>query len=89
MSYRIVISPKQHPEKLQEMVKLFFAEAAYYNVFPLDDRKTARLNVENRPSLADGRTTFIYRNFLLPESASPDVTHKSHSITADDTERLS
>jgi arylsulfatase len=71
------------PEKLQEMVKLFFAEAAKYNVLPLDDRKTERLNVENRPSLTEGRKTFTYPNLLrLPEGASPDLKHKNHTITA-------
>jgi arylsulfatase len=74
---------REHPEKLDEMVKLFFAEAAKYNVLPLDDRKTARLNVENRPSLTQGRARFTYPNLLrLPEGAAPDLKHKSHTITA-------
>jgi arylsulfatase len=75
---------KQNPEKLKELVTLFFAEAALYNVLPLDDRKTERLNVENRPSLTQGRKKFTYPNLLrLPEGASPDLKHKSHTITAD------
>ena len=80
-------SPRQticaeEPEKLKEMVKLFFAEAAKYNVLPLDD-ETERLNVENRPSLTEGRKTFTYPNLLrLPEGAAPDLKHKSHTITA-------
>ena len=74
---------KENPEKLDEMVKLFFAEASKYNVLPLDDRKTARLDVANRPSLTQGRTVFTYPNLLrLPEGAAPDLKHKSHTITA-------
>jgi arylsulfatase len=74
---------KENPEKVDEMVKLFFAEAAKYNVLPLDDRKTERLNVDNRPSLMQGRTTFTYPNLLrLPEGAAPDLKHRSHTITA-------
>ena len=74
---------KDHPEKVDELVKLFFAEAAKYNVLPLDDRKTERLNVENRPSLTEGRKKFVYPNLLrLPEGAAPDLKHKSHTITA-------
>jgi len=74
---------KENPEKLQELVKLFFAEASRYNVLPLDGRKTARLNVENRPSLTSGRKSFTYPNLLrLPEGAAPDLKHKSHTITA-------
>ncbi|MBS0204926.1 MAG: arylsulfatase [Planctomycetes bacterium] len=74
---------KQHPEKLAQMIKLFFAEASKYNVLPLDDRKTERLNVENRPSLTEGRKKFTYPNLIrLPEGAAPDLKHKNHTITA-------
>ena len=75
---------KENPEKLKELVKLFFAQASRYNVLPLDDRKTERLNVDNRPSLTAGRDTFIYPNLLrLPEGAAPDLKHRSHTIIAD------
>ncbi|MCA9238698.1 MAG: arylsulfatase, partial [Planctomycetales bacterium] len=75
---------KAEPEKLQELVKLFFAEAARYNVLPLDGRKTARLDVSNRPSLTQGRTRFTYPNLLrLPEGAAPDLKHRSHTISAE------
>lgn len=74
---------KKHPEKLDVLVKQFFAEAARYNVLPLDDRKTERLNVDNRPSLTAGRKTFTYPNLLrLPEGAAPDLKHRNHTITA-------
>ena len=74
---------KENPEKVQQLVKLFFAEAAKYNVLPLDGRKTERLNVENRPSLTEGRKRFTYPNLLrLPEGAAPDLKHKNHTITA-------
>jgi arylsulfatase len=74
---------KQHPEKLDALVKQFFAEAARYNVLPLDDRRTERLNVDNRPSLTAGRKSFNYPNLLrLPEGAAPDLKHKSHTVTA-------
>ncbi len=73
----------ENPEKLEELVKQFFAEGARYGVLPLDDRKTERLNVENRPSLTQGRTTFTYPNLLrLPEGAAPDLKHKSHQVIA-------
>ncbi|QDV34088.1 Arylsulfatase [Tautonia plasticadhaerens] len=73
----------EQPEKLQELVKLFFAEAAEYDVLPLDDRKTERLDVANRPSLTEGRTTFTYPNRLrLPEGATPDLKHADHTFSA-------
>src|SRR5690606_37329410 len=74
---------QQNPEKLDELVKLFFSEAARYNVLPLDDRKTERLSVVNRPSLTAGRKKFTYPNLLrLPEGAAPDLKHKNHEIIA-------
>ena len=74
---------KENPEKLDELVKLFFAQAAMYDVLPLDDRKTERLNVDNRPSLTQGRDKFVYPNLLrLPEGAAPDLKHKDHTISA-------
>ncbi|NEQ43958.1 MAG: arylsulfatase [Leptolyngbya sp. SIOISBB] len=74
----------QKPQKLQEMKDLFYAEAARYNVLPLDDRKTQRLDVSNRPSLTAGRDTFIYPDhFRVPEGSAPDLKYKSHTITAD------
>jgi arylsulfatase A-like enzyme len=73
----------QMPAKLQEMKDLFYAEAARYNVLPLDGRRTARLNVANRPSLTVGRTHFAYpRGIRVPEGSSPDVKHVNHTITA-------
>ncbi len=75
---------KENPEKLKELVKLFFAEGSRYNVLPLDDRKTERLNVNLRPSLTAGRDSFTYPNLLrLPEGAAPDLKHRSHTIIAD------
>jgi len=63
---------------------LFYAEAAKYNVLPLDDSKAERMDVSIRPSLTRGRTEFIYYGTLtrIPEGAAPDVKNKSFRITA-------
>ena len=39
-----------NPEKLRELQRLFYIEAAKYNVLPLDNTKVERLDVQNRPS---------------------------------------
>lgn len=75
---------KECPDKLDEMVKLFYAEAAKHNVFPLDDRRYERFDPSLRPSLVEGRTTFIFPDhFRAPEGVAPDLKSKSHTITAD------
>ena len=74
----------QNPDKLHELQLLFYAEAAKYNVLPLDDRKIARFDVSIRPSLTRGRSDFTYYEGLtrIPEGAAPDVKNKSFRITA-------
>ena len=72
------------PEKLDEMVKLFFAQASLYNVLPLDDRKIQRYDVALRPSWIEGMTSFSYPDHLrVTEGAAPDVRGVYHVITAD------
>ena len=48
------------PDKLAELQKLFYEEAAKYRVLPLDNDRVMRLNPANRPSLSPGRTSFTY-----------------------------
>ncbi len=76
-----------HPEKLAELKQLFIAEAARYNVFPLDDRRTELTNpdVAGRPDLLGGRTsmTFYPGMVQLMENTVPNVKNKSHTVTAD------
>ncbi|NEO81078.1 arylsulfatase [Moorena sp. SIO4G3] len=73
----------QKPKKLEEMIKLFYAEASKYNVLPLDDRKSDRVDVANRPSLTKGRKVFTYPDhFRVPEGSAPDLKRQSHKITA-------
>jgi arylsulfatase len=75
----------QYPDKLRELQLLFYAEAAKYNVLPLDDSTIGRFDVSIRPSLTRGRTAFTYQGTLtrIPEGAAPDVKNKSFRITAD------
>jgi len=74
----------RNPDKLRELQLLFYAEAAKYNVLPLDDRKIERFDVSIRPSLTRGRSEFTYYEGLtrIPEGAAPDVKNKSFRITA-------
>jgi arylsulfatase len=76
---------KENPDKLRELQLLFYAEAAKYNVLPLDHSRVARFDVSIRPSLTHGRTEFTYSEGLtrIPEGAAPDVKNKSFRITAD------
>jgi arylsulfatase A-like enzyme len=72
------------PDKLKEMQKLFYDEAAKYRVLPLDNDRVMRLNPANRPSLSPGRTSFTYYagTKRIPEGVAPDIKNKSWSISA-------
>ena len=75
---------EQNLDKLAELKLLFYAEAAKYNVLPLDDTKVERTDVSIRPSLTRGRSEFTYSEGLtrIPEGAAPDIKNKSFRITA-------
>ena len=75
----------KYPDKLHDLQLLFYAEAAKYNVLPLDDSGTERMAPGIRPSLTAGRTEFVYTGPVkrIHEGSAPDIKNKSFSITAD------
>jgi arylsulfatase len=77
----------ENPEKLRQLQDLWWAEAARYDVLPLDGRAVERLNAEamGRPVLSGDATSFTYYpgQVGLPADASPRVLNKSWTITAD------
>jgi arylsulfatase len=77
----------KHPDKLKALEELWWAEAARNNILPLDWRGVERMSdeVTGRPSLAAGRTSFIYETPLvgLPEGSAPNLKNKSFTITAE------
>jgi len=76
-----------NPQKLRELEDLWWAEAARYNVLPMDWRVAERFNSElaGRPSLGGNATTITYYpgQIGLPPDASPRILNKSWTLTAD------
>jgi arylsulfatase len=74
----------KNPEKLKELQGLFLAEAAKYNVLPLDNSILPRL-ITARPSATAGRTVFTYTgpNAGIPVSNAPSLLNKDYTITAE------
>jgi arylsulfatase A-like enzyme len=72
------------PDKLKEMQALFVAEAAKYNVMPLDNRSFAR-SVQPRPSATAGQTVFSYIgvNAGIATANSPSILGRSYKMTAE------
>jgi len=75
----------KNPDKLHELQLLFYAEAAKYNVLPLDDSGSERMDPSIRPSLTRGRTEFTYSGPVkrVHEGSAPNIRNKSFRITAD------
>ncbi len=75
---------KAEPEKLRELQDLFFADAAKYNVLPLDDRFAERMDTTLRPSYFAGRTnmTFYPGMTHLPEGSAPKTVGVHHRVEA-------
>lgn len=72
------------PDKLHQMQELFLAEAAKYNVFPLDNSILERI-LTPRPSATAGRANFTYSGVIsgLPTGDAPSILNKSYTITAE------
>jgi arylsulfatase A-like enzyme len=72
------------PDKVAELVALWWREAESYQVLPLDSRAFSELVLE-RPSLVPPRTRHVYYAgcAMVPEVAAANVRNRSHAIAAD------
>lgn len=75
---------KEHPEKLKELIELWFEEAKKNNVLPLDDRSAAEILTLERPSQEPARDTYIYApgTAAVPEGVAVNVRGRSYKILA-------
>jgi arylsulfatase A-like enzyme len=76
---------KEHPEKLQALIKTWFDEAEKNRVLPLDDRNAADLLSAERPSAEPPRDTYIYYpgTAPVPEGVAVNTRGRSYKILAD------
>jgi len=74
----------EHPEKLRELVNLWFAEAGANQAFPLDDRSALELFTTPRPQLSPPRNRYIYYPGTadVPESQAVNIRNRSYSLAA-------
>jgi arylsulfatase len=76
----------QMPEKLHQLQRQFLIEATRYNVLPLDDRTSERMNSDTagRPTLARGTSQLLFGGMgRLNENCVLNIKNKSHSVTAE------
>ena len=72
-----------HPEKLSEMVALWWREAEKHKVLPLDDRFAPRF-MENADRFHGRRTHYVFHAGMghVPTEVAPDIRSRSYRIEA-------
>jgi arylsulfatase len=75
---------EQEPERLQDMINLWYAEAGANDAFPLDDRSALELLTTPRPTLTPARNRYVYYPNVadVPESQAANIRNRSYAIGA-------
>jgi len=73
-----------NPEKVRELVNLWYAEAGSNGAFPLDDRSPIEIFMTPRPVLSPPRDRYVYfpDTSEVPESQAVNLRNRSFSIGA-------
>jgi arylsulfatase A-like enzyme len=76
---------KKEPEKLNELISLWWSEAGKYNALPLESRTALDILTTERPQLAKPRDQYEYYPDCaeVPESVAVNVRNRSYAIVAD------
>jgi arylsulfatase A-like enzyme len=75
----------QQPEKLQELINLWFHEAGKYQGFPIDDRRPIEIILTPRPQMSKVRDRYIYyqNTAEVGEGAAVNTRNRSFAIRAE------
>jgi arylsulfatase A-like enzyme len=76
---------EEHPDRLKELIDIWFDEAEKFNVLPLDDRLPHEILTDPRPQPEPPRDTFVYYPDTadVPESVAVNTRSRSFKILAD------
>lgn len=75
---------KRHPEKLRELIELWWTEARRYDVLPLDARVQARMT-EPKPGMSSERRRYVYYPEGAPhfEYSAVNLKNRAYRIRAE------
>jgi arylsulfatase A-like enzyme len=75
----------KHPDKLQELVALWWVQAGQYGALPLESRGAVEILTTERPQLSKPRTRYVYYPAVaeVPESVAPNIRNRSYTIAAE------
>jgi arylsulfatase A-like enzyme len=74
----------EHPDKLQELIHLWYSEAGANGAFPLDDRTAVEILTNPRPLLSAPRDRYLYFPDVapVPEHQAVNIRNRSYTISA-------
>jgi arylsulfatase A-like enzyme len=75
----------EQPDRLQELIGLWWAEAGRYGALPLEDRTIVEILTTERPQLAKPRSRYVYYpgGSEVPESVAPNIRNRSYTIAVE------
>ena len=75
----------QEPEKLQELIELWWAQAGQYQALPLENRGAVEILTTDRPQLTKPRNRYVYYpgTAEVPESVAPNIRNRSYTIAVE------
>jgi arylsulfatase len=75
----------EHPEKLQELIALWWTEAGARNALPLESRGALDILLTPRPQLSKPRNRYVYYpgGAEVPESVTADIRNRSFTIAVE------
>jgi arylsulfatase len=76
---------EEKPEKLQELIALWWAEAGKYGALPLESRDAMGILLAPRPQLSKPRDRYVYYPDCaeVPESVTPGIRNRSYAVAVE------
>jgi hypothetical protein len=73
------------PERLQELIQLWWAQAGQYGALPLENRNALEIITTERPQLTKPRNRYVYYpgTAEVPESVAPNIRNRSYTIAVE------
>ena len=77
----------KHPDKLRELINLWWVQAGMYNALPLENRGVVEILGTERPQIAKPRNRYVYYPGCVevPESAAPNIRNRSYTVAVEAT----
>jgi len=75
----------QHPERLQQLINLWWAQAGQYNALPLENRGVVEILTTERPQIAPPRNRYVFYpgGAEVPEAVAPNLRNRSFTIAVE------